>query len=123
MNSKKLFYFGMLLTVLSTTTFANATAVPNYQANSSPELAIVKDSITAILKKPAATSESVDILLPVITNYERPIEEVIKEDNRIIESSVSHEVFPLDFKRLNPTAKIRKGKPQNCFSRQCCIKS
>ena len=52
------------------------------------------------------------------------IEEVIKEDNLIIESNITNEVFPLDLAKLNiATAKEHTSKHHNSFSDSNALKS
>ena len=43
-------------------------------------------------------------------SIERTIEDYISEENKIIESNISNEVYPLDFKKINPSVKSKKTK-------------
>jgi hypothetical protein len=81
--------FGILVALMSTSVFAN---------DVTHERTIVAE-ISAVLQKSALT-EDADTTKTIRTSYKKTIEDEIEEDNRIIESNISNEVYPLDFDKI-----------------------
>ena len=93
--------FGILLVLMSTSAFAN---------NVTSEINVAAETSTALQKPIIVEAEDSISINP---SYKKAIEDVIKEDNIIIESTISNEVFPLDFKKIYnapATRKKEKGK-------------
>jgi len=110
---------GILATLFSNSALANEKS--NLVVNPS-KIVLVAPSNTILFKKPALAIASDTIL--VTEGYTKTIEEVIKEDKLIIESTITNEVFPLDFDKLyKATPKGSKAKRQNSLSRKSSIKS
>ena len=98
---------------MSTSAFANDVAY---------ETTLVTES-SAVIQKPAITEEA-DTTITISASYKKTIEDVIKEDNLIIDSTISNEVYPLDFSKIYKSSSKRNTfKGQNNFSNNPSLKS
>lgn len=123
-------YLGILATMFVNTTVANGIAKEDQNVDQDAielNLNSVTTTFETTLKKPEVASESevsfTDLIVNTTKSFEeiieedkkiteykdefyyplildRTIEEVIKEDNQIIESTITNEVFPLDFELI-----------------------
>lgn len=104
--------FGILLVFMSTSAFANDVT----------NKTIVTAETSPVLQKPAIVEDADTITIS--NSYKKTIEDVIKEDNLIIDSTISIEVYPLDFgKFFKSSSKRNKLKAQHSFSNNPSLKS
>lgn len=105
--------FGILVALMSPSAFAN---------DVTHKTASIEETFV-VLQKPAITEET-DTIITISTSYKKTIEDVIKEDNLIIDNSISNEVYPLDFNKiLKSSAKRNTVKYQNRFSKNLSLQS
>ena len=89
------------------TSEVNASAKVNDTAVARPTSVTGDEQILAINEDLKITEASVDVVAPLLPGKSQ--EEVIADDNLVIEGSVK-EVFPLDFKKIEPSnKKLRKS--------------
>lgn len=89
----KFIQFGILAALISNSIFANDLTVQKSVIRDNQFL----DSIPSIknLTKPTLKVEA-DTIVILVAGYKKTMEEIIKEDNLIIESNISNEVYSLD---------------------------
>lgn len=86
----KIIQLGILAVLISNSVFANG------KNDLAANQLIVSD--TTILTKP--TLDAVSDTIVTLVGYKKTIEEVIKEDNLIIESNITDEVYPLNIDNI-----------------------
>ena len=74
---------------------------------------VINSNKTKLIEEVIAENQLITVtpmenFLPL--SIERTIEDYISEENKIIESNISNEVYPLDFKKINPSVKSKKTK-------------
>ncbi|MCF6132805.1 hypothetical protein [Flavobacterium wongokense] len=87
----KFIQFGILAVLISNSVFANG--LTNEKNDLTGIQLIVSD--TTILTKPTLDPDS-DTIVTLVAGYRKTMEEIIKEDNLIIESNITDEIYPLN---------------------------
>lgn len=90
-SKTKIIQLGILAVLISNSVFANG--LTNEKTDLAGNQLVVSD--TTILAKPTVDPVS-DTIVTLVAGYKKTIEEMIKEDNLIIESKITDEVFPLN---------------------------
>jgi cellulose biosynthesis protein BcsQ len=105
--------FGIVVALMGTSAFAN---------NGTQKTTLVTETAAALQKQALTTDH--DTTITISNSFKKTIEDVIKEDNLIIESNISNEVYPLHFNKIYKTSsKLRKVKGQNRFSQNPSLQS
>ena len=92
----KIIQLGILAVLISNSVFANG--LTNEKSDLTDSQLVVSD--TTILTKPTLNPDS-DTIITLVAGYRKTIEEIIKEDNLIIESNITDEVYPLNLDSIN----------------------